>query len=296
MKTESEVKFCEEKKDSRLKKRKFNLSSFSIHFIMILLASMVIIPLILPFLFAFKTPLEFAYHPWSLPEHFRLNNFNEAWASVQIGQGMVNSFIVCLGAIVTTVIPAAMAGYIFARYRTRMTDILFYMIMAGFFVPIQMVLIPLYKVNVSLRLINTLPGLFLPMAAFGIPFWTMIYRSFYATLPAELMEAARIDGAGHWRIFFGIMFPLAKPATVLSVLLVFIGAWSDYLLSLIFISSQNLFTLQLRVAQFIGNHGANFFPQYAAGIIISAAPTVILYIIFHKKIIEGTTMAGALKG
>jgi ABC-type glycerol-3-phosphate transport system permease component len=272
------------------------ISSFLVHLFLIVLAGLVVVPLILPFLFAFKTSLEFAYHPWSLPKNLQWENFKIAWESVKIGLGMKNTFIVCLGAVLTTVPPAAMAGYIFARYRTKVTNVLFYVIMAGFFVPSQMVLIPLYKMEIKMGLVNTLPGLFLIMAAFGIPFWTMIYRSFYNGLPGELMEAAKIDGAGHWGIFFKIMFPMAKPATVLAVLLSFMGAWSDYMLSLIFINSSELFTLQLRIAQFIGNMGANYFPQYAAGVIISAAPTIILYVIFHKKIIEGTTLAGALKG
>jgi len=279
-----------------LPKRNFSYASFLIHFIMIVLASVVIIPMILPFLFAFKTPLEFAYHPWNLPQQLRWENFKIAWESVKIGLGMCNTFIVCLGAVLTTVPPAALAGYIFARYRTKVTNILFYLIMAGFFVPAQMVLIPLYKLEINLQLINSLPGLFLIMAAFGIPFWTLIYRSFYSTLPNELVEAARIDGAGHWGSYFKIMLPLAKPATVIAILLTFMGAWSDYMLSLIFINSSDRFTLQLRVAQFIGQLGANYFPQYAAGVIISAAPTVILYILFHKKIIEGSMLAGALKG
>jgi ABC-type glycerol-3-phosphate transport system permease component len=276
---------------------RFSPASFLIHFLLIILAGVVIVPLILPFLFAFKTPLEFAYHPWSFPpKQFRWENFKVAWESVKIGQGMLNTSIICLGTVILTVPPAAMAGYIFARYRNKVTNILFYFIMAGFFVPTQMVLIPLYKLSVNLHLVDTLPGVFLPLAAFGIPFWTMIYRAFYNTLPGELMEAARIDGAGHWRTFLQIMLPLSKSATVLATLLTFMGAWSDYLIGLILINSQDNFTMQLRIAQFIGNLGANFFPQYAAGVIISAAPTVIIYILFHKKIIEGTTLAGALKG
>lgn len=93
-----------------------------------------------------------------------------------------------------------------------------------------MVLLPLYRMSVSFHMADTLPGLFLPMAAVGISFWTMIYRSFFRSLPFELAEASRIDGAGHPGTFFRIMLPLAGPATVLAVLLVFIGAWSDYLL------------------------------------------------------------------
>lgn len=257
---------------------------------------MVVLPLVLPFLFVFKTQMQFNYNPWALPTEYHWENFKIAWDSVKIGQGMINTFLVCLGAVATTVPPAAMAGYIFSRYRTKFTSVLFYFIMAGFFVPVHMVLIPVYKLEINLGLLNTLPGLFFFMAAFGIPFWTMIYRSFFNSLPNELMEAAKIDGAGHWGIFFKIMLPLAKPATVMAILLTFMGAWSDFMLSLIFINSQDLFTLQLRVAQFIGGLGANYFPQYAAGVIISAAPTIILYLIFHKRIIEGTTLAGAIKG
>ena len=255
----------------------------------------VIVPLILPFFFVFKTRLEYSYNPWSLPKAIRWDNFIQAWKAVQIGQGMLNTFAVCLGAIACTVPPAAMAGYIFARYRSKVTELFFYIILAGYFVPIQMVLLPLYKMSVTFHMADTLPGLFLPMAAFGISFWTMIYRSFFRSLPNELAEAARIDGAGHPGTFFSVMLPLAGPATVLAVLLVFIGAWSDYLLSLIMINNQAHFTMQLRVAQFLNAYGVDNMPRYSAAAIISAAPTVILYTIGHRWILKGT-LAGALKG
>lgn len=277
-------------------RERITTTSIIVHIALIIMAIIVIAPLVLPFCFAFKTPLEFAYHPWSFPKEFKWDNFVIAWNSVKIGKGMLNTFIICLGAVATTVPSAAMAGYIFSRYKSKLTNVLFYAVMAGFFVPAQMVLIPLYRLNLKLNLVDTYPGIFLALATFGIPFWTMIYRSFYNTLPNDLMEAARIDGATDWGIFFKVMLPLTKSATILAVLLTFMGAWSDYMISLVLINSQDLFTMQLRVAQFIGNLGANFFPQYAAGCIISAAPTITLYIIFRKKIIEGTTLAGALKG
>lgn len=176
-----------------------------------------------------------------------------------------------------------------------MTEVLFYFVLAGYFVPVQMVLIPLYQLCGLLNITDTLPGLFLPMTAFGIPFWTIIYRSFFTGLPNELAEAARIDGAGHANIFFRIMLPLAKPATVLATLLVFMGAWSDYLLSLIMINSAKNYTMQLRIASFMNQYGVDHMPRYAAATIIAAAPTVILYIIGHRWIIQGT-LAGALKG
>ncbi|MFA7117782.1 MAG: carbohydrate ABC transporter permease [Sphaerochaetaceae bacterium] len=154
--------------------------------------------------------------------------------------------------------------------------------------------IPLYKFNIKLGLSNSLIGLILPLAAFNIPFWTLIYRSFFQTLPKDLGDAARIDGAGHAATLFRIMLPLAAPATVLAVLLVFIAAWSDYFLSLIMLNDQRLFTMQLRVSQFLNSYGTDRMPRYAAAALISMAPTILLYVLGHKWIIQGT-LAGALK-
>jgi ABC-type glycerol-3-phosphate transport system permease component len=279
----------------RLISPRLTLPSALITLILLLLAAAVIVPLLLPWFFVFKTRLEFSYSPWSLPTQIRWENFIEAWAVIKIDQGMLNTLLVCLGAIACTVPSAAMAGYIFSRYRSRATEILFYAILAGYFVPIQMVLVPLFRMSINVGLADTLPGLFLPMTAFGIPFWTLIYRSFFRSLPGELADAARIDGAGHTGTFFRIMLPLAGPATVLAVLLVFMGAWTDYLLSLIMISTQSRFTMQLRVSQFLNAYGVDHMPRYSAAAIIAAAPTILLYIIGHRWILRGT-LAGALKG
>ncbi|HEX3048724.1 MAG TPA: carbohydrate ABC transporter permease [Bacillota bacterium] len=271
------------------------VSEVLITVILVLLALAVILPLILPLFFVFKTRLEFSYHPWALPQTIQWKNFKDAWEAIDIGKGLWNTLLVCLGAIICTVPSAAMAGYVFARYRTKATEIAFYGILAGYFVPVQMVLVPLYKMGSNMGFVDTLPGLFLPMAAFGIPFWTIIFRSFFRGIPAEMAEAARIDGAGHVGTFVKVMFPLATPATVLATLLVFIGAWSDYLLSLVMLNSQDLFTMQLKVGQFISQYAAGNVPEYAAAAVISAAPTILLYIAGHRWILKGT-LAGALKG
>jgi N-acetylglucosamine transport system permease protein len=262
--------------------------------ILVFLALIIIFPLIMPFMFVFKTQLEFSYHPWAFPKKIIWTNFIESWKAVRIDQGFINTFLVSMGAIIATLPPSALAGYVFARYRSKATEVAFYAIMVGFFVPVFMVLIPLYKMEVAWKFNDTLYGLFLPMAAFGIPFWSLIYRSFFAGLPNELSEAARIDGAGHAGTFFRVMLPLASPATVLALILVFIGAWSDYLLSLILLSNQEHFTMQLRVASYLTVYGADRMPKYASAAVIAAAPTVILYIIGHRWIIKGT-LAGAVK-
>jgi ABC-type glycerol-3-phosphate transport system permease component len=272
----------------------YGLSEFVATTILVFLGLLVIVPLVLPWMFVFKTQLEYAYSPWSIPKQLYWKNFVDAWDAVQLGRGFVNTLIVCLGAILSSIPPAALAGYVFAKYRSKTTEFLFYVILLGYFVPAQMVLIPLYKMSINAGTVDTLPGLFLPMAAFNIPFWTMIYRSFFKGLPNDLGEAARIDGASHSAAFFKIMLPLAAPATVLATLLIFIGAWSDYMLSLIMINDQERFTMQLRVAQFLNSYGTDRMPRYAAAALISAAPTVFLYIIGHRWIIQGT-LGGALK-
>lgn len=273
---------------------RYGTSEVVVTSVLIIVAVLVISPLVIPLLFAFKTQLEFAYHPWALPKALLWNNFIDAWKYIRIDQGLVNTLIVALGAVVTTLPPAFLAGYIFARYRNKITEVAFYFILIGYFVPAQMVLIPLYKFEVATKLADTLHGLFLVMAAFGIPFWTLIYRSFFSGLPNELSEAARIDGASHSTTFFRIMLPLANPASVLALILVFIGAWSDFMLSLILLSNHDIFTMQLRVASFLGAYGTDRMPRYASAAIIAALPTIILYIIGHKWIIKGT-IAGAIK-
>lgn len=269
-------------------------SEIIITFILILMALLVVLPLVIPLLFAFKTQLEFAYHPWALPKALRWNNFVEAWKAIRIDRGLLNTLIVCLGAIICTIPASVSAGYVFARYRSRATEILFYAVLVGYFVPVQMVLVPLYRMEVSLKINDTLYGLFMPIAACSIPFWTLIYRSFFRSIPREMAESASLDGAGHWRTFFSIMVPLARPATVLAVIQVFMGAWNDYLLSLILLSDQNKFTMQLRVASFLNSYGTDRMPRYAAAVIISALPTLILYLVGHRWIIRGM-LSGAIK-
>jgi ABC-type glycerol-3-phosphate transport system permease component len=269
-------------------------SEVAVSAILVLLAAAVVVPLFLPWFFVFKTRLEYFNDPWGLPTRILWDNFREAWSVIQIGQGLANTIVVCTGAVAATVPPAAMAGYVFARYRSRFTEFAFYAILAGYFVPIQMVLIPLYRISVEIRMVDTLPGLFLPLAAFGIPFWTLIYRSFFRSLPGELADAARIDGSGHTGTFVRIMLPLAGPATVLAVILSFLGAWNDYLLSLIMINSRRFFTMQLSVSQFLNAYGVAHMPRYSAAALISAAPTVLLYIVGHRWILRGT-LAGAFR-
>jgi N-acetylglucosamine transport system permease protein len=264
-------------------------------FVLLILALAVVVPLVLPFFFVFKTRLEYNYDPWGLPTAMHWENFRNAWNAVQIGEGFGNTLVVCAGAILFTIPVSCAAGYVFARYRSRVTELFFYFVLMGFFIPIQMVLIPLARTSSVIGLHDTLPGLFLPMVAFNIPFWTMIYRSFFKDLPGELADAARIDGAGHSGTFFLVMVPLATPATVLATILTFMGAWSDYLLSLVMINTQSRFTIQLRVAQFLSMYGVENMPQYAAAAIIATLPTVILYVIGYRWILRGT-LAGALKG
>ena len=203
--------------------------------------------------------------------------------------------IVALGAIATTLPPSFLAGYIFARYRSKITEIAFYCILIGYFVPAQMVLIPLYKFEVATKLNDTLCGLFLVMAAFGIPFWTLIYRSFFAGLPERALRGrAHRRGEPLQDLFPHHASPRQpgdgpRAPPRLHRGLERLPAVPDPALE-----PADIFTMQLRVASFLGAYGTDRMPRYASAAIIAALPTIILYIAGHKWIIKGT-IAGAVK-
>ena len=200
---------------------RLTVSELLIMVVLIILALAVVLPLLLPW-FRVQDPSGVFYNRGfakaDLVDELQSVDCHTNWTR------FLNTLKVC-GCSPVHSTSAAMAGYIFAKYRSRWTEVAFYVVLMGYFVPVHMVLIPLYQLNTKFGLVDSMAGVFLPMTAFGIPFWTIIYRSFFRSLPDDLAEAAKIDGAGHFDVFLRVMFPLAKPATVLAVLLVFIGAW-----------------------------------------------------------------------
>jgi raffinose/stachyose/melibiose transport system permease protein len=222
------------------------------------------------------------------------SNFAAAWTTGRFSQLMLNSLIVAVVVVPVGVTISVLAGYAFGTMRFRGSGILFAMFMIGLVMPFESTIVPLYYNLRSLGLVDTYLGVMLPeialYSAFGI-FWM---RAFFRSTPRALIEAARIDGAGVWRILFSVLLPLARPAILTLATLMFIWSWNEFLLSLVVLTSPDVQTAPAGLGLFVGQRLRDI-PGLSAGAIIVSLPIIVIYVILNRRIISGM-LQGAVKG
>ncbi|GGK11814.1 maltose ABC transporter permease [Caldalkalibacillus thermarum] len=228
---------------------------------------------------------------WSL-EHYKWLFFDErsnylTWYK--------NSLIVAFFTSVFSTALAAVVAYAFSRYRFvgRKYGLYVFLLLQMF--PVLMGMVALYIMLNMVNLLDTLTGLILIYVGGSIPFMAWLVKGYYDTIPRELDEAARIDGAGHFRVFFTIMLPLAKPILAVVALFQFMAPFMDFLLPRIILRSPEKFTLALGLFNFVNDQFANNFTRFAAGAILVAVPIAIVYLLLQRYLITGLT-AGGTKG
>lgn len=230
--------------------------------------------------------------PQWFPSAFRVENYIAVFTSIPFAEQMVNT--VQFSAIRTTsqVIFSALAGYAFARMRFRGSGVLFAILLSILMVPGELLLISQYQIINNLGWLNSMQGLVAPglVSAFG----TFMMRQFFRGLPHELEEAARIDGAGPFRIFWQVMLPLAKPGLGALAILTLIDCWGALLWPLIVTTAQDEMPVSVGLATFQGEHGVEY-PSMMAASLMAMLPIIILFIVMQKRVIEGLAHAG-LKG
>lgn len=230
--------------------------------------------------------------PQWIPSAFRLENYVAVFTSIPFAEQMVNT--VQFSAIRTTsqVVFSALAGYAFARMRFRGSGVLFAILLSILMVPGELLLISQYQIINNLGWLNSMQGLVAPglVSAFG----TFMMRQFFRGLPHELEEAARIDGAGPFRIFWQVMLPLAKPGLGALAILTLIDCWGALLWPLIVTTAQDEMPVSVGLATFQGEHGVEY-PSMMAASLMAMLPIIILFIVMQKRVIEGLAHAG-LKG
>lgn len=226
----------------------------------------------------------------------------EAWNTACTGLecqgvkvGFLNSVKIVLPTVLLSILFGALNGYVLSFWRFKGANIVFAILMFGAFLPLQVVLFPLVKLWSSLGLFGTLPGIIAIHVIFGLPVVTLMYRNFYAGLPLEIFKAARIDGAGFWRIFFSVFFPMSGPITVVVVIWQVTGAWNDYIMGLTFGGLYNSpMTVQLN--NIIGSQtGERQFNVEMAATLLTALLPLAVYIFSGRWFVRGIT-AGAVKG
>ena len=232
----------------------------------------------------------FTVPPTFIPNPFVWENYPRSWNAQPFGRAYINSIYIAFTVVASQMITASMAAYAFAKLKFPGSNALFIVFLATMMVPMQVTMIPLFIIMRDLGLLGSHLALILPAAMFNA-FGVFLLRQFVATLPAELEEAAVVDGASVPNIFFRIIMPLLKPALAAFGIFVFLGQWNSFLMPLIFLQAPNRFTVPLLLNFFRGIYVTEI-PLLLAGTIIAVVPVLIVYIIFQKQIIEGIAITG----
>jgi multiple sugar transport system permease protein len=272
--------------------RGFRPSRIPVHILLIIFSILMFIPFLWMVFSAFK-PLDeiFMRPPVMLPQQWTLDGFRTAWEGAPFASAYVNSFLVASLVTLLTLLTCAMAAYAFARIRFPGNNVLFAIFLATMMVPFQLTIIPLYIILGQLQWIDTLLALIVPAGLFNA-FGVFLMRQYVRGIPLELEEAAAIDGAGRVRTFTTIILPLLKtPMTALGIF-VFLGQWNDFFRPLIFLNSEEKFTIPLVVNYFKGAYASDWTSLMAATT-MAALPMLIVFIIAQKQIVEGIALSGS---
>ncbi|WLD93069.1 carbohydrate ABC transporter permease [Alkalihalobacillus sp. AL-G] len=251
-----------------------------------------------PFVWLLATALKsgseniFAYPPKFIPEDLTFANFPAAMEAFPFWKYLWNSTVVAVFTVLLNIIFCSMAAYPLARMKFRGKNVMFILILSTMMIPFQLLMIPVYILSLDLGLKNTYAGLILPHAttAFGV----FLMRQSFLSIPYELDESAKMDGANSFQIFWRILMPLVKPSMVTLAIFTFVMAWGDFLWPLIILDDQSMYTLPLGLQTLTGLFSANW-RLIAAGAILSIIPIITVFIILQRYFIAGATK-GAVKG
>lgn len=266
------------------------------YLVLSILVIFVVVPVVMLAFGALKTRGELMSHPYTLPIPPRWENLTAVLTnpSYSFWQMLRNSLVVMLATTFLVVMICSLAAFVFARMEFRSKGFFFNLFTLGLMFPINVAILPVYFVLRQMDMIDHLWGVILVETAFLLSGNIMILRGFFAAVPAELQDAAYVDGATAFDFFWRILLPLARPALSAVAALTMIVSWNDLLVPLVVLNSDELWTLPLGTMQFQGQYGQDL-SLVSAFVLLSAIPTLIFYLIAERQIVSGLT-AGAVKG
>lgn len=266
-----------------------------IHYIALLVVSLIFIgPLIFLLSTMFKSQEQVFHFPieW-IPNPIKWRNFIDLFELMPMWTFIKNSLLISVFSTAFTVASCSLVAYAFARTRARSKNFWFVILLATMMIPSQITLIPVFLIFKTFGWINTLYPLTVP-ALFGNAFYIFLLRQFYMTIPLELDEAATIDGAGTWRIFYRMMLPLSIPALLTVGIFTFVGSWTDFYSPLIYLTSMEKMTISVGITFLQGQYTANV-PLLACASFISIVPIALIYSFSQRYFVEGVVLTG-IKG
>ena len=243
---------------------------------------------------SFKTGDELFENPWGMPASLDIANYIYALDAGNIARYFVNSVLVAVTAVFFGVLLSCMISYAITCMDWKLSKPVLNLFLLGMMIPIYATIIPLFSMFNRAGILNSLWAVILPHIAFAFPMAVFILTGFFVTIPRDIEEAAVVDGCGILRIFFRIIVPISISSIVTVAVIVFIGIWNDLLLPQIFLTDSMKMTLPVGLTAFQGQYGTNYVAQIAA-VVITIIPSIIVYILLHKNIMEGM-VAGAVKG
>lgn len=235
---------------------------------------------------SFKSNREIFKAPYALPGRWRWENLAEAWQVGGLGTLYVNSIIVTIVAVALCVLAATAAGFAFSRLDFPLRRLCYRLLLIGLLLPPPSVAIALFTQLRDMHLLNTLWALILPGAAWSLSLTVYLMRAYFEALRPDMEEAARIDGANTWQIFWGISLPMVWPAMLTMVILNTINIWNELLFALLFITDDGLRTLPVGLVRFSGYHSTDYTLVFAA-LTITTLPILILYFLLQRHVIAG---------
>jgi multiple sugar transport system permease protein len=261
--------------------------------LVIILAAVFVFPFVVMLTTAFKVSDEiFMAPPELFPRTWTLEHFINALTQIPFFRFLTNTIVIAGLSVLGTVLVSPLVAYSLAKLRWRGRNLLFIMVLATMMLPPQVTLIPIYMMWNKVGATGTILPLVIP-AFLGTPFFIFLIRQFLLSVPDELIEAAKVDGASEFRIYWSIVLPIARPALITSAVFQFVWAWTDFLYPLIYLNDEESYTLSIGLYSFLGQHGVQWGPLMAACVLFTL-PAFLIFLVFQRYFIGGIA-TGALK-
>jgi raffinose/stachyose/melibiose transport system permease protein len=275
-------------------KAQTRLTNTLLYLILTLMAVVWLVPLVIIILTALRSQGDLISNGvFAWPERIVWANFGRAWGIGNFSTYFRNSALLIVVKVPLGIILAALAAYPLAKMDFRFRTVIFVFFLLGLAIPVHVTLTPLLVMMKQLGIAGHLAALLPPYVVFGLPFQIFVMRGFFRTVPSELLEAARLDGATEWGIFWRILMPLSTPALATLFIIDALATWNELLIALVLISATEWRTVPVGLLQFQGQFSSRY-TEMMAGVLISILPIIVLYIFLQRYMVSGLT-AGALK-
>jgi ABC-type sugar transport system, permease component len=261
----------------------------------LLLTVFYLFPLVLVGINSLKTTGEFTTNPFTLPSRLVTENYPQAFSQMHFLTSLCNTLILTVTICVLVALLGSMAAYVVSRVKSRFVSFFYYLMIASMCAPFQAFMIPLVKLySAKLGFSNSLLPVIYIATGLNMAFAVFLVRGFLNSIPLEIDQAAMIDGCGSVRLFFRIILPMLVPIEVTLLVFVAMGVWNDYLLSSLFLQTQNMRTLPMMIRVFCAQYSTDYSPMMA-GLVMSIAPMLFFYLLCQKQILSGVVQ-GSVKG